>query len=173
MEILADKAAWAAHYRANWHAEAQTTGRANWKVYQHPRNELAPGAPGVDLAVSRLLFITSAGAYLPGVQEPFDAASLFGDHTMRTFPSNTPLEALAYAHDHYDHQYIAADPQAALPLGHLAELVAAGRIGALTPSVISFMGYQPDSAGMVDELVPPVVAQAKEEHAQAALLAPV
>jgi hypothetical protein len=34
------------------------------------------------------------------------------------------------------------------------------------------MGYQPDSAKVVDEVVPQVVAVAKEQAVQAALLAP-
>jgi len=68
------------------------------------------------LSDSRLMLISSAGGYLPGRQQPFDAASLYGDYTIRTFPSSTPFSALAYAHDHFDHAMIDQDPQVALPL---------------------------------------------------------
>jgi hypothetical protein len=64
------------------------------------------------------------------------------------------------------------DAQVALPLGHLDDLVRSGSIGSLTPSVASIMGYQPDAARLVDELVPQIVALAKQQAAQAALLAP-
>jgi hypothetical protein len=83
------------------------------------------------------------------------------------------LQTLAFAHDHYDHTMIERDPQVALPLRHLQQISAAGRIGTLTPSVVSFVGYQPDAARTVDELVPRVLAIAKEERPDAALLAPV
>ncbi len=59
-----------------------------------------------------------------------------------------------------------------MPLGHLAELVAAGRIGALTPHMISFMGYQPDVGRVLDDLIPAIVEAARADSAQAALLVP-
>ena len=173
MEILENKTAWAAHYRQNWLAQAQENGFPNWKIYQHPRNEAVPGTPGVRLDISRLLFITSSGAYLPAQQRPFDAANLYGDYSMRSFPVGTPFSELAYGHEHYDHAHIDQDPQSALPLSYLAELVTTGVIGDLAPNVVSFMGYQPDSARVVDELIPPIIKEAQAQHVQAALLAPV
>jgi D-proline reductase (dithiol) PrdB len=173
MDILENKAQWAENYRQGWLSHLEQTGEVNWKIYQHPRNNDTPGVPGIDLRRSRLLFVTSAGAYLRHSQRPFDAPSLYGDYTLRTFPASTSFTDLAYAHDHYDHTMINQDPQAALPLRFLEEMVADGRLGELAPSVISFMGYQPDSARVVNELIPEVVAAAKAEKAQAALLAPV
>jgi hypothetical protein len=173
MEILENREQWTETYRRVWLANVAATGVTDWRIYPIPRNEHTPGAPGVKLGESRLMFISSAGGYQRHGQEPFDAANLLGDYTVRTFPSLVPFRHLACAHDHYDHALIERDPQVALPLHHLREIVAAGRIGSLTPSVVSFMGYQPDAARTVDELVPRVVAMAKEERADAALLAPV
>ena len=173
IEVLEQKGAWDAHFRQNWLATLQEQGTLNWKLYQHPRNERAPGAPGVELGRSRLLFVTTAGAYLRDEQAPFDEASLYGDYSLRTFPSSTPFSALAYAHDHYDRAMIREDAQVAIPLRHLEALVAAGRLGEVAPSVASFMGYQPDAGRVVDDLVPQVVALAQEMAVDAALLAPV
>jgi hypothetical protein len=172
MEILENKEQWSAYYHNVWVPDRQATGKSDWSLYQKPKNEWAPGGPGVKLSQSRLMLISSAGGYLPASQQPFDAASPFGDYTLRTFPSDTPFETLAFTHDHYPHDMIDQDAQVALPLGHLAELVRSGSVGSLTPSVASIMGYMPDAARVVDELVPQVVALAKQEAAEAALLAP-
>ncbi len=172
MEILENKEQWSADYQKSWVPNRQATGKSDWSIYQKPKNNKAPGRPGITLSQSRLMLISSAGGYLPASQQPFDAPSPYGDYTLRTFPSDISFEFLAYAHDHYPHEMIDQDAQVALPLGHLAELVNAGSIGSLTPSVASFMGYQPDAARVVDKLVPKIVALAKQEAAEAALLAP-
>jgi hypothetical protein len=173
MEILENRVQWTLAYRQGWLANLEETGQVNWKIYPLPENKHAPGTPGVVLSQSRLLLVYTAGGYLRRSQGPFDAADLTGDYTVRTFPTTTPFRSLAFAHDHYDHAMIERDPQVALPLHHLQQISAGGRIGSLTPSVVSFMGYQPDAARTVDELVPRVLAIAKEERADAALLAPV
>lgn len=173
MKILENKKQWSADYRNGWLSHLQETGEIDWNLYEHPRNKQTHGTSGVDLSQSRLLFITSAGAYRPGEQEPFDAPTLYGDYTIRQIPNTTSFSDLAYAHDHYDHEAINEDPRVALPLPYLQEMVGNGRLASLSPSFISFMGYQPDSARVVDETIPQIIRIAKEEKVQAALLAPV
>jgi len=173
MDILEDKAGWSAAYRNGSLAQFEQSGEINWKLYPHPKNSTAPGVPGIQLAKSRLLFISSAGGYLQDEQQPFDATNPLGDYTIRLFPTAAPFADLAYAHGHYDHAMVEQDAQAALPLRHLETMVDEGKIGELAPSVVSFMGYQPDAARVVDELTPQVVAAAHEARVQAALLAPV
>jgi hypothetical protein len=68
---------------------------------------------------------------------------------------------------------IQQDPQVANPLRHLEKFVDDGQLGELAPSVVSFMGYQPDAARVVEELVPKVVAATQAEGVNSALLAPV
>jgi hypothetical protein len=172
MEILEDRATWEATFRAGWLAHYERSGKTDFKQYNRPQNSAAPAGRGVDLSRSRLVLISAAGGYLPTTQEPFDAANLLGDYTIRRFPSATPLADIAYAHDHYDHTAVNADPQVLLPLGHLAELVAAGSIGALASNVVSFMGYQPDVGRVLDELIPAIRAAVRAEEADAALLVP-
>lgn len=172
MEILEDRAAWEAAFRAGWLAHYERTGTTDFKQYNRPRNSAAPAGAGVELSRSRLVLISSAGGYLPPTQPPFDAANLLGDYTVRLFPSAAPLADIAYAHEHYDHSAVNADPQVLVPLGHLAELVGEGRIGGLTPNVISFMGYQPDVGRVLDELIPAICSAVQAEGADAALLVP-
>lgn len=172
MEILEDRAAWEAAFRAGWLAHYERTGTTDFKQYNRPKNSAAPAGRSVDLRRSRLVLISAAGGYLPATQEPFDAANLLGDYTIRLIPTGTPLSDIAYAHDHYDHTAVNADPQVLLPLGHLAELVAEEQIGALTSNVVSFMGYQPDVGRVLDELIPAIRAAVAAEGAQAALLVP-
>lgn len=150
MEILEDRAAWEAAFRTGWLAHYARTGATDFAQYVRPRNTVAPRGPGVDLSRSRLLLVSSAGGYLPDQQAPFDAANPLGDYSMRRIPSDTPAVALAFAHEHYDHAAVDADPQVLVPLSHLRELVATRRIGGLTPHMISFMGYQPDVGRVLD-----------------------
>ncbi|MBX0328037.1 glycine/betaine/sarcosine/D-proline family reductase selenoprotein B [Oscillochloris sp. ZM17-4] len=172
MDILENRDQWEATFRAGWLAEYQAAGSFNWKIYNRAKNTLAPDGPAVDLSASRLLLISSAGGYLPASQEPFDAENALGDYRIRAFPGSTPLNTIAYAHDHYDHAAVDADPQVLMPLRHLEDLVAEGVIGELAPNVISFMGYQPDLTRVLDELIPAILDAARAEGARAALLVP-
>lgn len=173
MDILENKAGWLKTYQTGWLAHQQATGEIDWKLYQHPRNQHTPGVPGIDLRRSRLLLISSAGAYLPDQQPPFDAASPTGDYTVRTLPVATSLADLAFAHDHYDHTMIDQDAQVAIPLEHLQGLVEQKEIASLASVWVSFMGYQPNSAQAVDEVIPSILEVARRENVDAALLAPV
>ena len=172
MEILEDRVKWEADYRSGFLVFYQQTGKFDWKLYPRPQNDPLPQKPGLDLSQSRLLLISTAGGYLRASQEPFDAPNPLGDYTIRVFPTDTPFEALAYAHDHYDQTAVKADSQVLLPLRHLADMVGEGVIGELAPEVISFMGYQPDLTRVVDELIPAILPVAKDLEVQAALLVP-
>jgi len=172
VEIVENLAGWEATFREGWLAHFEKTGETKWDLYNRPNNKTAPGGPAIDLSKSRLGFITTSGAYLDASQEPFDAPNLLGDYTIRTFPTATPFSAIAYAHTHYDHTAVNEDPQVLMPLRHLESMVGEGIIGELAPAVISFCGYQPDVGRVVRETIPAVVAAAKAEAWQAALLVP-
>ena len=172
MEILEHRDEWYETFQHGWLQHYQQTGEFNWKLYNRPNNTTAPGTPAIDLSRSRLLFITSAGGYLHTTQQPFDADNPLGDYTIRTFPTTTRFEDLAYAHNHYDHTAVNADTQVLLPLRHLENLVAEGIISELAPTVISFMGYQPDVTRTVDKLIPALLAAAQPQQPHAALLVP-
>ncbi len=172
MAILDNPERWIQDYTAGWLAHHQQTGEFDWKLYPRPYNDPLPPTPGIDLSQSRLVLISSAGGYLKDTQEPFDAPHPYGDYTLRTFPLDTPFDALAYAHDHYDHTAVNTDPQVLLPLRHLRDLEKTGVIGEVMPTVISYSGYLTDVIRIADELTPAVLALAQEMGAQAALLVP-
>jgi hypothetical protein len=172
MQILENIEEWSSEFEDKWLKHLEQTGEVNWKIYRHPQNADIPAAPAVKLADSRLLFISSAGSYRHTDQEPFDAANPLGDFTIRSFSSETPFTDLSYAHTHYDHSMIETDPEVALPLGHLRKLVTEGTLGEFSPSIISFMGYQPDAARVVEEMIPLVLELVDREQPDAALLAP-
>lgn len=172
MNIIENRAAWFAAYQTGFLAHYEQTGQTDYKLYQRVKNLTAPAGPGIDPRRARLMLITSAGAYLCGEQDPFDAPHPLGDYTIRRIPTATSLYRLAYAHTHYDHTAVNADPQVLVPLRHLEDLVAEGRLGSLTPSTISFMGYQTDVTRIVDEVLPLLLEIVAEEQPTAALLVP-
>jgi hypothetical protein len=79
---------------------------------------------------------------------------------------------IAFAHAHYDHAAVTADPQTLLPLGHLRQLQAEGYCRQVLPVAVSFMGHQPNALRTVKELVPAIIEAARTLKANAALLVP-
>jgi D-proline reductase (dithiol) PrdB len=172
MEILEDREKWLAEFQSGWLAYYQQTGGIDWGTYPHPANHHAVVGPGVDLKTSRLMLITSSGCYLPKDHQPFDAAHPLGDYSIRLVASSTLPRNLAFAHDHFDHAAVRRDVEVQVPLRHLGELVAEGVIGELAPSVVSFMGYQPDASRVVDETIPAILRAVEAEQVRAAFLVP-
>jgi len=172
MDILEDRDEWNHEFEQNWLKHFQETAEINWKTYNPPRNQIAPEGKAIDLSKSRLILISTAGGYLKDSQDPFDASNLLGDYSIRTFPSNTPLNQLAFAHEHYDRTAVNEDAQVLVPLRHLESLVEEGVIGEISPSVISFMGYQPNVIRVLDDMIPLIRDVVKKEQVQGALLVP-
>ena len=171
MDIIENFEQWQTDYFEEWLPHYEKTGELVWLNYPRAHNRTAPAGPGIDLAQSRLLLISSAGGYLRDEQEPFDAANDLGDYSIRTFPVNSPFERIAFAHEHYDHTAVNADPQVLLPLKHLQDMVTEGKIGALT-AVISYSGYQPDVGRILNDTIPAILEAAQVEKAEGALLVP-
>ena len=172
MEIVENLAQWQQEFKEGWLAHVHKTGQTDFSLYPKMKNTTAPAGRTIDLSNSRLMLITTTGAYLKESQHPFDAPNLLGDYSIRVYPSSTPFEALAIAHDHYNHTAINEDPQVLLPMQHLKEMISEGKIGELAPAVISFSGYQPDVARVVKEMIPEIIKVAKAQEIDAALLVP-
>ena len=172
MEILENREQWIASFRDGWLAHYRQTGEIDWELYPRLRNKVAPAGPGIDLSASRLMLISSAGGYLPEEQQPFDTADPLGDYTIRSFPTSTVPDQLAFAHDHYDLAAVTQDQQVLVPLRHLEDLGAEGVIGELASSVVSFMGYQPDVGRVIEETIPAILHVAQAEQVDAAVLVP-
>jgi hypothetical protein len=171
MTVLENSEQWKQDFQQGWLEDLQRTGTEAWNTYNRPKNQDPVSGPGLDLSTSRLMLISTAGGYVAASRQPFDAANPLGDYSTRTFPPTLPFDQLAYAHEHYDHTAVNADPQVLLPLAHLRKMVSEGEIGGLT-RVVSIMGYQPDVSRLIEETIPAILAIARQEGAQAALLVP-
>jgi D-proline reductase (dithiol) PrdB len=172
IKILEHEKEWGEKYQQSILAPYQQTGQFSLKGYEFANNQTAPGGPGVSLASSRLLFISSSGAFHPQSQDPFNAESPLGDYSIREIPAETPLAKLDFAHTHYDQSAVRQDPETLLPLHLLQEKVAEGEIGSLADRWVSFMGYQPDLIRVVHETIPRILTAAAAEKAHMALLVP-
>lgn len=122
----------------------------------------APSAPQ-----RRIAFVTSAGAYDTATQAPFFARSPIGDITPRIFPTDLPEERIGFAHGHYEQKHVVADHEVLVPRRSLAS---AGAV--LTPHVLSYMGYTLDWPSFIEATIPQLIAQARADGANCALLVP-
>jgi hypothetical protein len=128
------------HVRA-WQARAYA-GAGRWTYTDGPFTPLQKS-----LAASRVGLLTSSGHFVAGDDPaPFgiqdmsqaEAAQRIDDFlkeepTLSAIPVDTPASNLRVRHGGYDIRSTAADPNVALPLPLLRELVADGRIGELSP----------------------------------------
>lgn len=170
MSILEKPLEWLQEFQRGWLANLEKTGQPDWGKYIWLRNLHAPSGGSIQLAESRLLLISSAGAYLRDQQEPFNTRSPLGDYSVRLVPRGTGFEQIEFANSHYDHTFVQTDPQVLLPMLHLEELAAEGKIGGLAPVIVSFNGYQPNAIRVVKELIPQILRVAREQDVTAALL---
>jgi D-proline reductase (dithiol) PrdB len=140
----------------------------SWRAYDtfSPLNALR-----VPLKSARVAFVTTSGAHLVD-QAPFDITAATGDPSFRAFPSTTPLEDIQLSHRGYDTRRASADKNVVLPLDHLRAEASEGRIGGLTPTVYSFMGYIADTAPLLEETAPQVAARLVSDDADLVLLGP-
>src|SRR5262249_3040440 len=135
----------------------------NWKeAFAHYTylqiDQPPPFAPlGKRLKDATIAVVTSGGLFIEGEQEPFRAADVYGDPSIRIIPTDIPYARLRIAHDHYDHTVPEQDLRTINPVEHLKTLEAEEFIGKLYPEQISFSGYIPVSTRVIDDLVPAVL----------------
>lgn len=158
-------AGWRAEYNG-WIAAARPLLEAGqwgdgYAMYPWAEPEGTPFTPlAAPLGAARLGVVSTAGFYIPGLHERFDAENVEGDVTFRVLPSTVVAAELAIAHEHYEHDAALADWNSVLPLDHLRALVAEGRLGGLGP-IFSTSGYCSDVGALLDRTVPAIVAQAQ------------
>jgi len=172
MKIVERLDKWNDNYQNGCLKDFETTGKVNWKSYSYIKNSSSPASNGIDPADSKLLFISSAGGYLPANDKPFDACNILGDYSIREIPIQTDFSKIDFAHEHYDTAAVKQDAQVLLPFKHLQKFVDESKIGELCETAISFMGYQPDVNRILIETIPAILEIAKVNKATAALLVP-
>lgn len=111
------------------------------------------------LAECRVALASSGGVYVDG-QAPFHFKD---DSSLRVVPANTPTSSLRVAHFGYPTHDAEIDPNCVFPLDRLRELAEDGTIGGLSPHALTFMGGIYSQRRVMEDLVPPIIAQLKED----------
>jgi D-proline reductase (dithiol) PrdB len=147
---------------------ARVNSDFDWRAFDtfSPLNPLR-----VPLQAARVALVTTAGAHLPD-QPPFDTRAAGGDASFRAFPSSTPLAAVELSHRGYDTRRASADKNVVLPLDRIRAAASAERIGGLTPTVYSFMGFIADTAPLLGDSAPAVAARLVADGADLVMPAP-
>lgn len=133
------------------------------------------------LSQARIALLTSAGLYHRSRQRPFDLERerrepTWGDSSYRMLPKELRREDVAVAHLHINNEPLLADPNIALPLRPLTELVNEGRVGAAVDEHVSVMGYQGWHDDALDrwmhQTAPAIVRQLHGQGTNGVVLAP-
>ncbi len=135
--------------------------------YRWVVNTDAPWTPlAKPIRECRLALLSSGGFYLEG-QPPFED----NDDSYRLIPMSTPTSALRIYHHGYRDDDPDRDPNCVFPLDRLRELAAAGVIGELAESAVSFLTLY--SARRDMQRAPRVLSELRRMEVDAALLVPV
>jgi D-proline reductase (dithiol) PrdB len=130
------------------------------------------------LSEARLALISSAGLYLKTAQDPFDTERErshpeWGDPTWRAIPASGEPVDLGVAHLHINDEDLIFDPEVALPMRGLEQLVEEGVVGGAVAQHVSVMGYQDRQLAHWRETTAPEIASyLREEGADGVVLAP-
>lgn len=153
---------------------AQARIRGRW--YPHfswlINKEIPWTVPTRAVSESSVALVSTCGLFCLDSQLPFDAWNDAGDPSFREIHVDTPVDRLAIAHSHYDHEQVSADLNVALPLTHFRKLVDEGAVGRLHPWAYSFMGYLPEAFQLVNKTAPQVAQRLAAGGVHAALLTP-
>jgi D-proline reductase (dithiol) PrdB len=113
--------------------------------------------------------ITTAGVHLKA-QPVFDVDA--GDSSVRFIPSSVLEEELMISHTHFDRSDADRDVNCVFPLFRLRELAQKGIIGGAAQTHYGLMGYIPNTTPLVEETIPLIVKQLKDDKVDAVILNP-
>ena len=113
--------------------------------------------------------ITTAGVHLEN-QPVFDVEA--GDYTVRFIPSTTQDEDLMISHTHFDRSDADQDINCVFPLTRLRELAAEGIIKDVAANHYGLMGYIPNTKPLIEETIPLIIKQLKDDQVDAVILNP-
>jgi len=145
------------------------------QAYPYWRVDWRPGALlAKPLDKARVALVTSAGFYLPG-QPPFEPAIRGGDCSYREIPFDADVSTfrIGQKSDAFDHRGIEADPNLALPVDRLRELVRDGEAGAVAPRHFSIMGSISAPGRLLARTAPEIAECLLHDAVDAVLLTPV
>lgn len=120
--------------------------------------------------------LTSGGIALK-TDRPFDQEGerrnpWWGDPSYRIIPSTATEQDIEVYHLHINPDFTRRDLNCLLPIQRLAELQAAGEVGAVASSHYSIMGYLPRPEEMLTQAVPAIIQRLKDEQVDLLVLVP-
>ena len=130
------------------------------------------------LAEARIALLSSAGIFLKASQPSFDLDGErerpeWGDPSWRAIPAGTRADEIGVAHLHINEDDLLADPEIALPIRMLQELVDEGVVGAAAENHVSAMGYQHRHLhDWRDHTAPQLATFLRDQRADGLVLAP-
>jgi D-proline reductase (dithiol) PrdB len=120
--------------------------------------------------------MTSAGISMKS-DAPFDVERekrepLWGDPGHREIAKTASEADIDVNHLHINTDYIKQDINVMLPLARFREFEREGIIGRLASTCFSYYGYQPDPGTLLEETMPKVADEMRQENVEAVLLTP-
>lgn len=137
-----------------------------WATNPEPCSRVWPRWP---VEKSRVVLVASGGIYRRG-QVAFHYRD---DTSYRRVPKETAARDLRIAHFGYDIRDAVRDPGIVFPLDALRALERDGRIGALCPNALTFMGGIYSQRRVKSELIPRISGEVHSMGAEVAILVPV
>jgi D-proline reductase (dithiol) PrdB len=147
----------------------------NWIKMEKPRP--VPWTPlHKPLSECTVSLLSSAGIALK-TDQPFDQDRerknpWWGDPTYRVLPKTATREDVKLYHLHIDPTYAEQDLNCLFPLQHLQTMEDTGRIGRMGPRHYSIMGYILKPEILLQETVPALIRDLKEDFADVVVLVP-
>ncbi len=119
----------------------------------------------------------STGAMALKTDEPFDLEGerqkpWWGDPTYRVIPKATIAEDISVYHLHINPKFAEQDLNSLLPLDRLQELEQLGEIGSVADSHYSYMGYTTQPEQLLEESVPAIIRNLRDEFVDVVVLVP-
>jgi D-proline reductase (dithiol) PrdB len=124
----------------------------------------------------RMALLSSGGIALRS-ERPFDQEGerqnpWWGDPGFRVIPRGTKADEIKLYHLHVDPQFAETDLNTLLPIDRLVELEADGFIGSAAPSHYSMMGYNLQPLVLLEETVPAIIRNLRDEAVDVVVLVP-
>lgn len=128
------------------------------------------------LSECTVALISSAGIALK-TDPPFDQEGernnpWWGDPSYRVLPRDARVQDLELYHLHISAEFFHQDLNCLLPLEHLAQLETKGVIGSSAPHHYSYMGYILQPETLLEQSVPQIIQQLKDERVDIVVLVP-
>ena len=146
-------------------------------IPEEPYNGTIPWT-ALDKSIKEATFtlVTTAGISMKS-DPPFDLERekkepAWGDPSYRKIPRTATEKDIEVSHLHINTGYIKEDINVMLPMKRFAEFENEGIIGKLAPTCYSFYGFQMDATRLLDESVPQMADQMRQEDVDAVLLTP-